>query len=32
MGQNKKSAKYFKHALKIDPNSIPANFGMGQIL
>lgn len=31
-GENKKAAKYFKHALKLNPNSIPANFGMGKIL
>ena len=31
-GENKKAAKYFKHALKLNQNSIPANFGMGKIL
>lgn len=31
-GENKKAAKYFNHALKLNPNSIPANFGMGKIL
>jgi len=25
-----KAAKYFKHALKIDPNSIVANYGLGK--
>lgn len=31
-GENKKAAKYFKHALKLQPNSVPANFGMGKIM
>lgn len=31
-GDNKKAAKYFRHALKIQPNSIPANFGLGKTL
>ena len=31
-GESKKAAKYYKHALKLDPNSIEANFGMGKIL
>lgn len=31
-GENKKACKYFKHALKLNPKSIPANFGMGKIL
>jgi len=32
MGENNKASKYFKHALKLDPNSVPANFGLGKIL
>jgi protein O-mannosyl-transferase len=24
--------KYFKHALKLDANSVPANFGMGKLM
>jgi Tfp pilus assembly protein PilF len=31
-GDNKKAAKYFRHALKIQPDSIPANFGLGKTL
>ncbi len=31
-GENKKAAKYFKHALRLNPKSVPANFGMGKIL
>lgn len=31
-GENQKASKYFKHALKLDPNSVPANFGLGKIL
>ncbi len=31
-GEAQKAAKYFKHALKLDPNNIPANFGLGKIL
>ncbi len=31
-GDNKKAAKYFRHALKIQPDSIAANFGLGKTL
>jgi tetratricopeptide (TPR) repeat protein len=31
-GNNKKAAKYFRHAVKIQPDSIPANFGLGKTL
>lgn len=31
-GDSKKAAKYFKHARKLDPESIPANFGYGKTL
>lgn len=29
-GENVKAAKYFKHAIKLDPNSVPANFGLAK--
>lgn len=31
-GDCKKAAKYFRHAVKIKPDSIPANFGLGKTL
>jgi tetratricopeptide (TPR) repeat protein len=31
-GETQKAAKYFKHALKLVPNNIQANFGLGKIL
>ena len=31
-GEAHKAAKYFKHALKLDSENIPANFGLGKIL
>jgi len=31
-GDNKKAAKYYRHALKIKPESVPANFGIGKTL
>ena len=31
-GDNRKAAKYFRHALKIQPDSIAANFGLGKTL
>ena len=31
-GEAPKAAKYFRHALKLDPTNIPANFGLGKIL
>jgi len=31
-GEAQKAAKYFKHALKLDPTNIPAHFGLGKIL
>lgn len=31
-GDSKKAAKYFRHAVKIKPDSIPANFGLGKTL
>ena len=31
-GENQKAAKYFKHAIKLDPQNIAANFGLGKIL
>lgn len=35
MGNSKdthKALKYFKHAIKLDPKSIQANYGLGKIL
>lgn len=31
-GESAKAAKYFKHANKLDPNSIAANYGLGKTL
>jgi len=31
-GENLRAAKYFKHALKLEPLSIAANFGMGKLI
>lgn len=31
-GETAKAAKYFKHAIKLDPNSIAANYGLGKTL
>ena len=30
LGEGLRAAKYFKHALKIDPDSINAHFGLGK--
>lgn len=30
LGEGQRSAKYFKHALKIDPDSVNAHFGLGK--
>lgn len=32
IGEGQRAAKYFKHAIRIDPNSINAHFGMGKSL
>lgn len=32
IGEGQRAAKYFKHALKIDPNSINARFGLAKTL
>jgi len=32
IGEGQRAAKYFKHAIKINPNSVNANFGMGKAL
>jgi len=31
-GDASKAAKYFKYALKLDSNSVPASFGLGKSL
>ena len=31
-GELEKAAKYFKHACKLDPTSIAANYGLGKTL
>lgn len=31
-GDTSKAKKYFAHALKLEPKSVPANFGLGKIL
>jgi len=30
LGENQRAIKYFKHALRIDENSVSANFGIGK--
>lgn len=32
LGEGQRAAKYFKHALKIDPESLNAHFGLGKAL
>lgn len=32
LGEGQRAAKYFKHAIKIDPESINAHFGLGKAL
>ena len=32
MGEGQRSAKYFKHAIKIDPESVNAHFGLGKAI
>jgi tetratricopeptide (TPR) repeat protein len=32
IGEGQRAAKYFKHAIKIDPKSVNALFGMGKAL
>ena len=32
LAEGQRAVKYFKHALKIDPNSVNANFGMAKAL
>lgn len=31
-GETYKAAKYFKHALKLEPSNVAAHFGLGKIL
>ena len=32
LGEGERASKYFKHALKIDPEAINAHFGLGKSL
>ena len=32
LGEGQRAAKYFKHAIKIDPDSLNAHFGLGKAL
>lgn len=32
MGEGQRAAKYFKHAIKIDPESVNAHFGLGKAI
>jgi tetratricopeptide (TPR) repeat protein len=32
VGEGQRAAKYFKHAIKIDPESVNAHFGLGKAL
>jgi len=32
LGEGERAAKYFKHALKIDPDSVNAHFGLGKAI
>jgi tetratricopeptide (TPR) repeat protein len=32
IGEGQRAAKYFKHAIKIDPDSLNAHFGLGKTL
>ena len=32
LGEGQRAAKYFKHAIKIDPESVNAYFGLGKAL
>jgi tetratricopeptide (TPR) repeat protein len=32
LGEGQRAAKYFKHALKIDPDSVNAHFGLGKAI
>lgn len=32
LSEGQRAAKYYKHALKIEPNSIAGHFGMGKAI
>ena len=32
MGEGQRAAKYFKQAIKIDPESVNAHFGLGKAI
>ena len=32
VGEGQRAAKYFKHAIKIDPDSVNGHFGLGKAL